>query len=352
MTRFKFPLAFVTVVALATVATDQTRTDEQSESGASSNVPVTVENFVRAESDYMLRANMRAFNLEIGQLNHVRKVTTAEEPQTVIRTNQDTIYSGLAVDLAQPATVTLPDVGNRYQSMHVISQDHYMLFEAGAGDYELTEDSVGSRFALVLFRTFVNPNDPEDVKQAHAAQDGIRISGGGSGPFEAPDWDLGQLAAARKALNDIARLGFSTRYAFGTKEETRPIDHLVGAAAGWGGLPSKAALYIFDSVENADGEMPHAVTAKDVPVDAFWSVTVYNADGYLEPNDLGVNNYNSVTAKPNPDGSQTIHFGGCEDGRINCIPIAPGWNYTVRLYSPGDEILTGKWTFPQPVPAR
>jgi hypothetical protein len=48
-------------------------------------------------------------------------------------------------------------------------------------------------------------------------------------------------------------------------------------------------------VDNNDGAAHYAVTAKDVPVDAFWSVTVYNADGYLEANSLGVNSYNDVT---------------------------------------------------------
>ena len=87
------------------------------------------------------------------------------------------------------------------------------------------------------------------------------------------------------------------------------------------------------------------------PLDAFWSVTVYNADGYLEPNELGRNSYNNVSAKANDDGSYTIHFGVCEDGRVNCIPITPGWNYTIRLYQPRQEILDGSWTFPaiQPV---
>ena len=86
---------------------------------------------------------------------------------------------------------------------------------------------------------------------------------------------------------------------------------------------------------------------RDVPVDAFWSVTVYNADGYLEPNELGRNSYNNVTATPNDDGGYTIHFGACADGRINCIPIKPGWNYTIRLYQPRAEILDGGWTFPR-----
>ena len=27
-----------------------------------------------------------------------------------------------------------------------------------------------------------------------------------------------------------------------------------------------------------------------------------------------------------------------------------GWNYTVRLYRPRDEILNGKWKFPEPQP--
>ncbi len=226
-----------------------------------------------------------------------------------------------------------------------------MSFEAQPGTYELSLDTVGTRFALVTFRTFADPKDPEDLEAAHAAQDAIIIEGGGDGPLDTPDWNLDNLAAARKALNDLAVLGFESTYAFGSEEETRPIDHLVGAASGWGGLPEKAASYVLGSVSANDGNTPFAVTVRDVPVDAFWSVTVYNADGYLEANDLGVNSYNDVTAEASDDGSWTIHFGGCEDGRVNCIPITPGWNYAVRMYSPREEILDGSWTFPTPQPA-
>ncbi len=102
------------------------------------------------------------------------------------------------------------------------------------------------------------------------------------------------------------------------------------------------------SVNGNDGTTPHRLTVNDVPVDAFWSITVYNADGYLQVNDLGVNSYNDVTAAQKADGSYTLHFGGCEDGRANCIPITPGWNYTVRLYQPRAEILDGSWAFPVP----
>ena len=312
---------------------------------------VTVENFVRAESDYNIRANMEAFGYDVGELRHLRD-PIAPDNQPTIRMNQDTLYTGLLLDLSKPVEVTLPEIDGRYQSMHVVSQDHYLFAESEPGTYRLTEDEVGTRFASVTFRTFVDVSDPDDIAKAHAAQDAIKVSGGGKGPFETPDWDLEALAVARKALSDIAVLGFNADYAFGRKDEVRPIDHLVGAAAGWGGLPRTAASYVVDSVDANDGKTLHAVTVKDVPVDAFWSVTVYNADGYLEANDLGVNSYNNVSAKPNDDGSYTLHFGGCGDDRVNCIPISPGWNYSLRFYLPREAILDGTWTFPEIAPVK
>jgi hypothetical protein len=307
---------------------------------------VNLQNFVRAETDHMIRVNMKKGGLTVGKVTHSRQPTTPET-QAVIRSNQDTFYSAVVLDLSKPVTLTLPEIGGRYMSAHVINQDHYMFVETKPGDYLLTQESVGSRFAIVWFRTFVDANDPEDIAAAHEAQDGIAVTGGGEGPFEAPDWDLEDLAVIRKALNDIAALGFETTYAFGRKDEVRPVDYLVGAAAGWGGLPKTAAFYVIDSVDANDGSTPYAVTAKDVPVGAFWSITVYNKDGYLEANELNRNSYNSVTADKNDDGSITIHFGGCGDGRINCIPITPRWSYTIRMYDPGPEILDGSWTFPE-----
>ncbi len=311
--------------------------------------PVTVETFVRAETDTAIRQALKLTGGEFGQFVHFKKPVSAAE-QIVIRTNRDTLYSGVVLDLSSPVTITLPDAGGRFMAMHVIDQDHYMYVETEPGDYELTEENVGTRFAYIIVRTFVDPNDPADVAAANAAQDALAVSGGGRGPFEAPDWDADDVQKARGALNELATLGFDASYAFGRRGEVRPVDYLVGAAAGWGGLPNYAAEYVIDSVDGNDGTTPFAVTVKDGPVDAFWSVTVYNADGYLEANDRGVYSYNSVTSETNDDGSYTIHFGACGDGRVNCIPITPGWNYAVRMYQPRQEILDGEWTFPTPAP--
>ena len=314
---------------------------------------VTIADLVRAETDHMIRVQIESFNLKFGEITHLRDPITPEN-QSVIRSNQDTIYSATVLDLSEPVTITLPDADGRFMSMLVINQDHYNFGETEPGTYELTEENVGTRFAYLLFRTFVDITDPNDIAAAHAAQDAIEISGGGDGPFEAPDWKTADLEKARIAVSSLSELGFDSGDAFGRKEEVEPVAHLVGALAGWGGQPPSMAVYEITSVEKNDGKTPHAITVKDVPVDAFWSLTVYNAQGYLEANELGVNSYNNFSAQPNEDGSYTIHFGGCGDGhgdsRVNCIPIMPGWNYAVRLYNPRAEILDGSWRFPAPQP--
>jgi hypothetical protein len=87
-----------------------------------------------------------------------------------------------------------------------------------------------------------------------------------------------------------------------------------------------------------------------VPVDGFWSITVYNSEGHIEPNASGVYAYNNVTAKQNADGSTAIQLGGCDGTAPNCLQIMSGWNYTVRLYRPRDEILNGSWVCPEAEP--
>jgi hypothetical protein len=134
---------------------------------------------------------------------------------------------------------------------------------------------------------------------------------------------------------------------FGTKEEVDPIAHLIGAAYGWGGNPAKDATYLNVVPAKNDGKTPYVLTVKDVPVDGFWSISLYNAKGYFQKNEYNAYSINNITGIKNKDGSITIHFGG-DPKQSNYLPIMDGWNYIVRLYRPRQEILDGKWKFPAP----
>ena len=135
---------------------------------------------------------------------------------------------------------------------------------------------------------------------------------------------------------------------FGPKGEVDPVRQLIGAASAWGGNPEKDALYLNVTPAQNDGKTVYRLDVKDVPVDGFWSISVYNAKGYFEPNALNAYTLNNITAKKGADGSIAIQFGGCDGKLANCLPITPGWNYLVRLYRPRPEILDGTWTFPEP----
>src|SRR5216684_9180862 len=176
----------------------------------------------------------------------------------------------------------------------------------------------------------------------HALQDAIKVSQKGTGKLELPNWDAASQKKVRDALLVLGSTMPDFKKAFGTKEQVDPVRHLVATAAAWGGNPDKDATYLNITPARNDGNTIYGLSVNDVPVDAFWSVSVYNAAGYYEKNPYNAYTLNNLTAKKNDDGSISIQFGGC-DGKVpNCMPTTKGWNYTVRLYRPRVEILSGK----------
>jgi hypothetical protein len=303
-------------------------------SEADSAITVTRENFVRAESDMQLRGYTKAFDL-FGKFN-----------QITIRPNMDTIYSLAVFDLTSPLTIEMPDTAGKYQSLMAVSQDH-SITSYYEGTHTLTQEGIGTRYAFVVIRTFVDPADKESLVVAHKLQDSVVVTQRGPGTFTVPAYDPASLKTTRESVNAEANLKPTTQGFFGDIKDLDPTLHLYGAAYGWGGLPEKDAIYVGRTVENPDGVTKYAVTAKEVPVDAFWSISVYDKDGYFVPNDTGVYVQNSLTSEKNADGSVTVNFGNPD--AINNIAISDGWNFLIRLYQPQESILNSEWEFPAAV---
>jgi hypothetical protein len=311
--------------------------------------PVTVDNFQRAESDLYFGNAIKDAGGP-GKFHHRREPMQIDH-QVVIRANRDTLYSSGVFDLdAGPATVTLPDAGARFMSLIIINEDHYVVGDVqyGAGSYTYDKAKAGTRYVVFAIRTLVNPEDAKDLEEVHRLQDEIKVDQpGGPGNFEIPSWDQASQNKMRDALLVLGSTMPSFKGAFGSKEAVDPIHHLIGTALGWGGNPDKDAFYLNVTPEKNDGKTVYKLNVRDVPVDAFWSISLYNADGYFAKNDLNAYSLNNITATKGGDGSVAVQFGGC-DGKIpNCLPIMAGWNYTVRLYRPRAEILDGSWKFPE-----
>jgi hypothetical protein len=177
----------------------------------------------------------------------------------------------------------------------------------------------------------------------------MQLSQKSPGRFEVPDWDPISQKRVRDALLVLGSTIPDFRGAFGARNQVDPIRHLIGTATGWGGNPEKDAIYLNVTPIKNDGKTVHKLNIKDVPIDGFWSISVYNAEGYFVKNPADAYAVNNVTAKRDADGSVTIQFGGDRGKVPNCLPIMPGWNYTVRLYRPRAEIRDGTWKFPEPV---
>jgi hypothetical protein len=321
----------------------------QAQSWAGNAIPVTADNFIRAESDHYFGNMVK--DGSFGKFTHNRELTPIDK-QLVVRSNRDTLNSAAVFDLeAGPVTMTLPNAGKHFMSMQVIDEDMYtpqVIYDAGS--YTFTREQIGTRYVLLGVRILVDPANPDDVKRVHNLQDAIKVSQQSPGNFEVPNWDPASQKKVRDALLVLAATLPDTKRMFGTKDQVNPVRRLIGAASVWGGNPEKDAMYLNVTPSKNDGTTIYKLNVKEVPVDGFWSISVYNAEGYYQFNELNAYSINNITAQKSEDGSVSIQFGGCDGKIANCLPIVKGWNYMVRLYRPRAEILNGAWTFPEAQP--
>mmetsp|Transcript_78870 Transcript_78870/g.255822 ORF Transcript_78870/g.255822 Transcript_78870/m.255822 type:complete len:373 (+) Transcript_78870:132-1250(+) len=344
---------------------------------------VRVENYLLAESDTYLSkyVNGGAF----GKFLHTREVTNVDPSpssapthnQSVIRMNRDTLYSEVVLDLTRPAFVTYPDVGDRFISLMCGSESHDIfpaVYEPGR--YLITENdcgceppcsankdghlcmAVGTPKAFVILRTLADANNASDMTAAHQAQDGFVVELANVGKWDVPDWNQSDLTAIRDQLLALKATSKEPPV-FGFFTGPEKIDHLFGilnVAAGWGGARAQDQTYFFWVAQGESDTLTLKMPA-DLPLErlGFWSVTVYNKEGFMF---ALPSNYNSAVEGPhglNPDGSTTVYFGGCDDparqkpSPAHCLEIKPGWNTIVRVFRPGKAILDGSWVPPNPL---
>jgi hypothetical protein len=132
------------------------------------------------------------------------------------------------------------------------------------------------------------------------------------------------------------------------------------ALGGLGANPPEDAVYPIllvdsdgDSTRGEQNYVVHFDADKLPPVDAFWSITMYDAEGYQVANELdrfAIGDRDQLTY--NSDGSLDILIQNTNPGpdrQANWLPAPTGpLGITMRLYAPRPEILDGRWA-PPPV---
>jgi hypothetical protein len=163
-------------------------------------------------------------------------------------------------------------------------------------------------------------------------------------------WKVATLA---RVVNGWS-MNTDTMGVYGNYYLKRAIVTQVGLGAN---LPEDAIypLNLFDNtgkpLDGANKYVLHFDKGAAPPVNAFWSVTLYDSEGFQVANTLNRFAVSSwMPFKTNADGSLDLYFQNDSPGNdkeANWLPSPKGaFNLTMRLYSPKSDALTGKWNPP------
>jgi hypothetical protein len=293
---------------------------------AGEKIAVTMDNYEDAESDLAFYNVTKLVGMNT--FFHFPTGAFDLDNQTVVRMNRDTYYSAAVIDTTQGATLTIPETNGRYLSVMVVQNDHYIdqvFLEPGT--HEITSDT---DFAMVAMRIRANQNDPGDDDAIAALRAGVKLEVGGNASHVRPNYDMEQLVALRDELTvEGTKLGtlMGMQGAHGMIE---PTMHLYGTAIGWGLLPDAQAQYLGSTKFSNDGCYMASYDAPPFKEPGFFSITIYDADGWIYDENGILNEFNMNL---NDDGSFDAYFGECGDVDNN-LPTVDGWNYILRIYEP------------------
>ncbi len=315
-------------------------------------VVVTNENFIHADS---ARAYIKEIALA-GKVNTIRplRVMANADNQDVIRMNSDTLYTRVVLDVKGGATISIKEYEG-FQNIMVLDPNHSEIKTLmGAGTVEIDESMLTEgHHAYIVIRTgLLRELDEKDAyAKAHKAQDNISITTKSAEPFvPSVKYDFATLDKVKyKILMDFAKnpKKDTVKNGFGTMKDRDPESARTVVAIGWGGLSGTNAVY---SAFSAKGERQSITIDKPnlhygEGKKGFFSMTIYNANGYIATINYALNSDDMVE---NKDGTITLNFiasGEPIDGLVNVVRTPRGkmWTGVMRAYYPKSKDETFAW---------
>jgi hypothetical protein len=298
----------------------------------------------------------------------------------VVRSNNDTVYRMAWIYLGDgPVVLESASPSEKRFTSFQLQDDrnaNYRNIIQPAGRYTLyfgerpktvsgEAVEVPSLLSAVIVRIEVkDKNDSADLDDALAVFDGITIEGPAISQFPVVDvlsgFDEQVVQEADKRMQEAKKtVPYREMIAAPGQEPGKDVSYLnfaTGTKEGWGGPATShsayESMYTDDTgatLEGSAGE--YVLVTEEPPVNAFWSVTVYDSTtGRLHPNDADRYHINNTTAIRDESGTFTFHFKlSCKETDQNCLEVPAGpFDVAARYYLPEPEIMNGEWTMPHP----
>lgn len=297
----------------------------------------TTDSYAQAESYTFINNFIKRSG--VNEFFHFKTLARAED-HWVVSPNRDVLYSMGPVDTTDDFTLVIPETKDgRFVSYQIVDANHFTPVQGyGAGEYFFPKGTFDTPHVAIGVRVIVNPTDESDIAYvANDVQPGVKVIAA-STENHIPDIDTDSMLKLRKALLPYyAKL--PNTFGGMTKDASGVTDlwfRMLCTAGAWGLSEDKYAMYRPYGPGLKAGGCYKATY--QVPVnDAFWSMTMYDADNYLVSDDanmLGMYNTNF-----NDDGTFTVYFGSAEDcGDVpNHLDVSDDWSFLLRAYKPDVE---------------
>ena len=214
-----------------------------------------------------------------------------------------------------------------------------------------------SRFAALLKLNPPHVGDTAEMAKVALALEHLADAGFEDGVQQAKQL-LANAETSRGAAANIGPTGWTKGSPFVGRYGTNYVARAFVARVGLGANPPEDAVYLNCNLDSKgvllDGSHEYKIhfdKSRLPPVNAFWSITLYDLTGYFTPNSIGRYAIGDRDAlKYNEDGSLDIYIQNLApegDRAGNWLPSPKQrFNLSLRLYWPRAEILDGSWTPP------
>jgi len=261
----------------------------------------------------------------------------------IVSVNNDTVYSMAVVDAREGFTVEVPEVGERFVSLHIQDFNHTLVdYSWRSGAHRYAADEVDTDYVLVGLR-IATPGTAEDEEFIRESlQPQAVIMAASAIPFE-PQFDPAVTRQVRDALLPQYELLDDTYDT--VKYDIRAVtdwERWTYTVAGQYGLsPEDTAMYPPFAPPGTRGDVTYRASFDAVPAQAFFSLTVYSADRFLMSDEHTIVSSNRPDFVARPDGGFDVFFGGeharqlaASEGANYLHTPQDGWNGILRAYRP------------------